>query len=83
MSGNNTRWHCNECNGTNVQFVVWIEANTNKVLDDYGSPSETDTNWCEDCEDHTGLVPREVAHDIHCDLDEDCAGETKCIQGGE
>ena len=54
------RWHCIECDGTSVQLVAWIEANTNKVLDGYGSTTgKYGHTWCEHCDDNTRLVLRQ------------------------
>jgi len=45
---------CSQCGGKNVQIHAWVDANTNKYIgDDMWDDGDT---WCEDCEDHTGLV---------------------------
>ena len=45
---------CSKCGGKNVQIRAWIDANTNKYTGD--AMCEDEDTWCEDCEDHTGLV---------------------------
>lgn len=45
---------CSDCGGTNVQVKVWADANTNEFMGD-AVLDDSDT-WCEDCEEHTGLM---------------------------
>lgn len=45
---------CSQCGGKNVQIRAWIDANTNKYIGD--AVCDDGDTWCEDCEDHTGLV---------------------------
>lgn len=40
-------YHCPECNGTNVLVSMWVEANTEKIVDDAGQEP-----WCNDCDEH-------------------------------
>lgn len=46
---------CGACGGTHIQIAMWVRPNTSEVLDDFGSPDQVDTTWCEDCQAHTGL----------------------------
>lgn len=48
--------YCSECGGTHVQVMAWVDANTNKYCSDVNTPLEIDDTWCEDCEEHTGLL---------------------------
>lgn len=48
--------HCPVCGGTNVQIMAWINANTNEYVSDVNTPAEREDTWCDDCEEHTGLV---------------------------
>ena len=58
---------CAKCSGTNVETVCWVDANTNQVLDDYGSWNELETTWCRDCHDHTGIITRAEYQDSNGD----------------
>lgn len=47
---------CTKCGGTNVQVAMWVRPNTEEILEDFGSWEETDTKYCEDCDDNTQLT---------------------------
>lgn len=47
---------CKECAGHNVQCAMMVSLNDRTIGEDFGSWSETDTKWCEDCEKHVQLV---------------------------
>lgn len=49
---------CARCGGTNVQVVCWVDPNTQQVLDEYWSHDNNDGTWCNDCDDHTGVVEK-------------------------
>ena len=40
-------YRCPKCKGTNVLVSMWVEANTEKIVDDAGQEP-----WCNDCEAH-------------------------------
>ncbi len=40
---------CNECRGTNIQVLAWIDANTNEYKGECGLGN--DDKWCEDCDE--------------------------------
>lgn len=46
---------CLKCGSANVQVAMWVRPNTGEVIDCLGSSDETDTTFCEDCDDHTGV----------------------------
>ena len=48
---------CEECGGTNVQTKAWVDANSNKYISNIGE-GDKDDNWCEDCQCHVGLEPK-------------------------
>lgn len=39
---------CQICKGKNIQYVAWVDINTNKVKDTYSAHPEI---WCEDCQE--------------------------------
>lgn len=45
------RWVCGRCGGDKVQNLVWVDVNTDEVLDDGGFDP-----WCVDCDDNTEMV---------------------------
>lgn len=45
---------CSKCGSDNVQTKMWVNANTQKVIDTAGDDSGEDS-WCEDCQGHHGL----------------------------
>ena len=42
---------CENCGGSNIQTKMWIDPNTNEVIDSV-SDGDSDDNWCDDCEEH-------------------------------
>ena len=46
---------CSNCGGLNVQVKYWVDANTHELMGDCDDDDASDT-WCDDCEDHTGLI---------------------------
>lgn len=44
------KWICSICKGTNIETLVWIDANDETILDSSGDGS--DDNWCRDCNEH-------------------------------
>lgn len=69
--GYTTHVTCRRCGGGQVQVAQWVRVNTDEIVGDYGSWDSTDTTWCEDCEDHTG-VRTAFVHHPECDPDADC-----------
>ena len=45
---------CEQCGGTNVQCLAWVDANTNEYKGDF--TQESQDQWCEDCQDHVNLI---------------------------
>ena len=44
---------CKKCGCTKVQTKMWVELNTNKIIDGADSQGEDiQDNWCPDCEEH-------------------------------
>ena len=52
---------CKECGGANVQIAMWVNPNTGKTIDDFGSFDEADTKWCNDCDSNELLIDDGVA----------------------
>ncbi len=55
---------CRDCKGSNVRIAMWVQPNTKEIFDDFGDWNVTDTNWCEDCKDHTVLYEEGAIDDI-------------------
>lgn len=55
-------YQCPECKGTNVLISMWVEANTEKIIDEAGQEP-----WCNDCEAHAKRL--EVVDDL-CECEE-------------
>lgn len=49
-------YKCGTCGSKNVQYVAWVKANTNEVLEDFGSWNSADLTYCENCEDTCKIV---------------------------
>ncbi len=47
---------CEVCGGTNVQHAMWVDLNTDKIEDDYGSWCGDGNSWCCDCQEHTPIT---------------------------
>jgi len=47
--------HCKECDGTDVDYRIWKNANTGVITGEYYDDEDT---WCNDCEEHNGIVYR-------------------------
>ena len=41
---------CDECGGTNIQVLAWVNANTNEYISE--SCNDENDRWCEDCNTH-------------------------------
>ena len=54
---NEFTWCCKECGGTNVEVKSWVNINTNEV--DVTNGIYDEDTWCQDCEDHTGIMLKE------------------------
>lgn len=37
---------CKECGSTDIQILMWVNPNTDEIVDDNGE----DTCWCEKCQ---------------------------------
>jgi hypothetical protein len=53
---------CSNCHGDKVQTKMWVEINTNAVLDSC-SDGEDDDNYCPDCQQHTDTYLAELNDD--------------------
>lgn len=49
-------FYCPVCGSTNVQVKAWVDANTDKFCSDIDSSVDIEDTWCENCDDHNGLV---------------------------
>lgn len=46
---------CQKCGSKSVDIKVWVDANTNEITG-IASDGDSDDTWCNDCQDHTGLI---------------------------
>lgn len=51
-------WVCEKCGSTDIQQVMWVYVNTDKVVDMYGDGDVQDM-WCDKCQDHTDQITEE------------------------
>ncbi len=50
---------CKECGCTKVQTKMWVEVNTDKVIDKVGSEKgDVEDNWCPDCTEHCEIITK-------------------------
>ena len=48
---------CEECGCDKVQTVMWVEINTNTIIDGANSNGEDDQdNWCPNCNAHCSIT---------------------------
>ena len=76
-----TVYYCSTCGGENVETAMWVDANTDKVGDTFGSWHEIDTNWCRDCDAHVMIATKTADGKLHvpeCDMGEDCTCRGWC-----
>jgi hypothetical protein len=52
---------CRKCGSREVQVAHWVEVNSGRIVDQFGSWNEMDSRWCPDCGEHAELV--EVGYD--------------------
>jgi len=45
---------CKKCNGTNIQKLAWVDANTNKYIEE--GTDESYDRWCTDCQEHVKFI---------------------------
>ena len=43
---------CKNCGSPNVEYAVWASPNANSIGEPFGSPGESDTEFCNHCEQH-------------------------------
>lgn len=53
---------CVKCGCRRVQFAHWVEVNSGRIDDQFGSWNERDARWCPDCGEHTDLA--DVGYDV-------------------
>jgi hypothetical protein len=50
------QWQCKACKGINVTMLGHVNPNTMECEELIGATeTDSDENWCSDCEGHTGL----------------------------
>jgi len=54
----NYLYTCNQCGSPSVQMKVWVNPNTEKILEDISLTQED--CWCNDCREHVGLDCEEL-----------------------
>lgn len=51
---------CSVCGGSNVEHAFWVDPNTDRVLDEFGTWNYDDNVFCHDCAENYDIVaPRE------------------------
>ena len=45
-----TKYVCTDCGNANIQIRMWVNINTNEIIDDVDDKNEC---WCNQCENHT------------------------------
>jgi hypothetical protein len=51
---------CANCGSTHVQRMAWVRPNENNKCVDFCSDDDEDgDNWCDDCEEHSDLIPED------------------------
>lgn len=53
---------CGRCGSRRVQLAHWVEVNSGRVEDQFGSWNEMDSRWCPDCGEHAELV--DIGYDV-------------------
>lgn len=53
---------CAKCGSRAVQLAHWVEVNSGRVVDQFGSWNEMDSRWCPGCGEHAELV--DVGFDV-------------------
>lgn len=53
---------CARCGSRRVQLACWVEVNSGRIEDQFGSWNESDSRWCPDCGEHAELV--DVGYDV-------------------
>ena len=48
---------CEECGSDDIQTLMWVNVNTNKIEDSYDTDEEN--NWCNKCESHLNFITEE------------------------
>lgn len=43
---------CKVCNGTDVEYQVWKDANSGEITSEEYDDEDT---WCNDCQEHNGI----------------------------
>ena len=51
---------CKECKSSKVQQKMWVEVNTNIVIDQVGEPKTKDKEyfWCPKCNDNCEIIDK-------------------------
>lgn len=57
-----TVYLCKNCHGNKVQSKMWVDMNTDAVVDSC-SDGEDEDNYCPDCGQHTGIYHAEFKDD--------------------
>jgi hypothetical protein len=53
-------YRCEECGSTNLQKMAWVYPNKNNEFDAYcGDDADNGEHWCDDCEEHVGVLPED------------------------
>lgn len=60
MSETKRVYFCHECGSRDVQHAMWVELNTGKTHEDFGSWCNGDNSWCEVCQAHVHIELEEA-----------------------
>lgn len=61
------KWVCEECGSSNIQTQAWVRPNEDDAFVDYMGMDYRENNWCDECEEHPGLVTLEEWEEEHPD----------------
>tara|TARA_R110000772_G_scaffold62137_5_gene139682 strand:- start:14536 stop:14763 length:228 start_codon:yes stop_codon:yes gene_type:complete len=49
-------WVCQDCGSEDVEEKMWVNANTQDIT---GSCNDDENSYCNDCQEHVGLIPED------------------------
>lgn len=52
----NDKLVCSDCGSDKVDYLAWVDANTQIFKEPFGPDGDSDNCWCRKCEEHTNLI---------------------------
>ena len=62
-------WVCEECGSSHIQTQAWVRPNEGNAFVDYMGLDDRGNNWCDECEEHTGVLSCEEWENEHPEAD--------------